>query len=195
MQFDYHRLLITHHSDQTVRFYDISSHLLLSTSPLKAEYPQIIPQLFIDVKVIINLLEEQLGDRKSPQIGYTIKDVLFAKNALECVVVLDSGDVIWYKFKEAGSPSHVYFAQDENMGPEILSLDHLVTAEQRRRSCFHPICLVRRSEASFGISPAAKVTAVAFSDVGKYIKHSAIIRPNYLLKASSQWRGTITIWL
>ncbi|KAG8963429.1 hypothetical protein FRC03_003018, partial [Tulasnella sp. 419] len=154
-KFDYHRLLITHHGDLTVRFYDISPQLLLSNSALKFEYPQILPHLTIELRRALQLLHSKTT---SSQESIQVHSVIFAQSSLEVAVVLSSGEVLIYKFKEGGSPTQAYDIPAVD-NTRIVSLDPVLTAADRRMDVFHPLCAIRGDI-------AAAVTSCALSGVG-----------------------------
>ncbi|KAG1904773.1 lethal giant larvae like, C-terminal-domain-containing protein [Suillus fuscotomentosus] len=81
------RILITCHRDSTVRFYDASPQLLISssTSPLQKHYPFAIHDLTIDLSC--------LPLSSAPEVA----TVQVAPESLECIVLLKSGDLLVYR--------------------------------------------------------------------------------------------------
>lgn len=148
--------MILSHADLTIRFYDISSQLLLSMDPLKFEYPQVLPHLTLEVARFLPLLPA------TEVIG--IKSVHLASISSECVAVLSTGDVILWRLKEAGKPGQTYNipAEDAHL---FVPLESFIRASERRLSSFHPVCLIRPPDV--GPDASMEVTASALSDVGE----------------------------
>lgn len=148
--------MILSHSDLTVRFYDISTQLLLSTEPLKFEFPQVLPHLTLELARFLPLLP-------STDI-IEIKSVHLASISTECAVVLNTGDVILWRLREPGSPGQIYNTPSED-SQVFVPLEPFIRQSERRISSFHPVCLIRPPEA--GADATMEVTSVALSDVGK----------------------------
>ncbi|KAG8950414.1 hypothetical protein FRC04_007429 [Tulasnella sp. 424] len=154
-KFDRHRLMILSHSDLTVRFYDISTQLLLSTEPLHFEFPQVLPHLTLELARFLPLLP-------STDI-IEIKSVHLASISTECAVVLNTGDVILWRLREPGSPGQIYNTPSED-SQVFVPLEPFIRQSERRISSFHPVCLIRPPEA--GADATMEVTSSALSDVG-----------------------------
>ncbi|KIO26607.1 hypothetical protein M407DRAFT_234840, partial [Tulasnella calospora MUT 4182] len=154
-KFDRHRMMILSHSDLTVRFYDISSQLLLSTEALRFEFPQVLPHLTLELARIIPLLP--------PADTLEIKSVHLASISTECAVVLSTGDVAIWRLQEPGLPSQTYNIPSED-SQVFVPLDPFVRRSERYVSSFQPFCLIRPPEAEADAS--VEVTASALSDVG-----------------------------
>ncbi|CAK9784876.1 unnamed protein product [Cutaneotrichosporon oleaginosum] len=105
-----YRVLATWHSDCTVRFWDISPHILLLPTPLVFEYPNPLPHLTIHVGRILRhrdvahlpLAKLWATDRAKVQIT----GVHLARETLECVLTFATGEVLVAKFGEAKHTSH-----------------------------------------------------------------------------------------
>ncbi|KIO20138.1 hypothetical protein M407DRAFT_11057 [Tulasnella calospora MUT 4182] len=154
-KFDRHRMMIVSHSDLTVRFYDISSQLLLSTEPLRFEFPQVLPHLTLELARIIPLLP--------PVDTLEIQSVHLASISAECAVVLSTGHVAIWRLREPGSPSQTYNIPSED-SEVFVPLDPFVRRSERYVSSFQPFCLIRPPETEADTS--VEVTASALSDVG-----------------------------
>jgi hypothetical protein len=105
-----YRLIATWHADCTVRFWDISPHILVLPTPLQFEYPNPLSHLTINIgewlrhRDVAHLPLAKLWakDRSKVQIA----GVYLARESLECVITFVTGEVIVTKFGEgkAGSP-------------------------------------------------------------------------------------------
>jgi hypothetical protein len=100
-----YRVLATFHADATVRFWDVSPHLLLLPTPLRFEYPGPLPHLTISIGEYLKGLDmAHLPLAKlwsTDRSAVRIKSVHLAREALECVVTMSTGEVIVTKFGEA----------------------------------------------------------------------------------------------
>lgn len=100
-----YRVLMTHHPDCTVRFWDCSPQLLVLPTPLRFEYPGPLPHLTISIGEYLkspdieHLPLAQLWAKDKSKVR--IKSVHLAREALECVITMVSGEVIVTKFSEA----------------------------------------------------------------------------------------------
>jgi hypothetical protein len=100
-----YRLLITFHPDATIRFWDCSPHLLVLPTPLRFEYPGPLPHLTISLGEylkhpdIAHLPLARLWEQDRSKVR--IKSVHLAKEALECVITMYTGEIIVTKFREA----------------------------------------------------------------------------------------------
>ncbi|ORY35002.1 lethal giant larvae like, C-terminal-domain-containing protein [Naematelia encephala] len=172
-----YRILLTFHPDATVRFWDISPHLLLVPTPLRFEYPSPLPHLTISLGEYLKhpdiahlpLAKQWEADRSKVRI----KSVHLAREALECVITMISGEVIVTKFAEgkpggrdddveeleegAYDPKNEYFPQVLSPGPsgsggksewieEVTEIGHLA---KRKEDGFKPVAIftLKRGEA------------------------------------------------
>jgi hypothetical protein len=100
-----YRVLVTFHPDATVRFWDASPHLLLLPTPLRFEYPGPLPHLTISIGEylkhpdVAHLPLAKLWETDRSKVR--IKSVHLAREALECVITLVTGEVIVTKFGES----------------------------------------------------------------------------------------------
>lgn len=157
--------MITHLRDFSVRFLDVSPHLLVSTgpnAPHTSSFPSPIPRLTIELAPL--LIDHSLGlsRTQSPSAGYDprltkerIDAVHFVPEALECVTVLRSGAVILHRLDVPNTEGA--FGQRSLPDDELVSLSHIP-----------PRAGLRYSPA-FGVKPhktRGSVTACALCDVG-----------------------------
>jgi syntaxin-binding protein 5 len=111
--------------DATVRFWDISPHLLLLPTPLRFEYPGPLPHLTISVGDWLRSPEVQhlpiakawVKDRS----GVKIKSVHLAREALECTVTFTSGELLVTKFGEGKgqAPAREEVEEEESYFPKV----------------------------------------------------------------------------
>ncbi|QRV80121.1 potassium voltage-gated channel family protein [Ceratobasidium sp. AG-Ba] len=148
-KFEPSRIVVGIHADNIVRFYDISSQLLLNPTPLRFEHPQSLPNLDIDPHWTLS--HPLLSGFRRPD-GH-VRSVHFAPSSLECAVVLGQGWVLAYKFAKAGTqvPFEARVIEDG-----VIDLSPMSFEDEEK---FRPLCgiaEVRRGE----------VTCAALSDVG-----------------------------
>jgi len=97
-----YRILATWHADCTVRFWDVSPHILLLPTPLRFEYPSALPHLTISLAEwlthhdVLHLPLAKLWANERHKVK--ISSVHLAREALECVITMASGEVIVTKF-------------------------------------------------------------------------------------------------
>jgi hypothetical protein len=100
-----YRVLMTFHPDATVRFWDMSPQLLVLPTPLRFEYPGPLPHLTISIGEylkspdIAHLPLAQLWEKDRRKVR--IKAAYLARESLECVITMVTGEVIVTKFGEA----------------------------------------------------------------------------------------------
>lgn len=99
-----YRVLVTFHPDATVRFWDVSPHLLILPTPLRFEYPGPLPHLSISIGEylkhpdVAHLPLAKLWETDRSKVR--IKSVHLAREALECVITMSTGEIIVTKFGE-----------------------------------------------------------------------------------------------
>jgi len=129
-----YRILITSHPDASVRFWDISPHLLLLPTPLRFEYPGPLPHLTISLGTYLShpdlahLPLARLWETDRSKV--VIKSIHLAREALECTITMVSGEIIVFKFapgKTAG----------QRGGDELEELD----AENPSDGYFPPVAI------------------------------------------------------
>ncbi|KAI0778696.1 lethal giant larvae like, C-terminal-domain-containing protein [Trametes elegans] len=160
-----HRILVTHLSDLSVRFLDVSPQLLVSTgqdAPLTSSFPSPIPRLTIELTPL--LIDHSLGlshaSANSAEFDQCLSRertdaVHFAPESLECVTVLRSGAIILHRLDDPGEEGT--FGQRELQDEELVSLSHV---RPRRGLRYAPV---------LGIKPDTTrglVSACALTDVG-----------------------------
>ncbi|KAJ3517877.1 hypothetical protein NLJ89_g226 [Agrocybe chaxingu] len=97
------RIWMTYNGDLTVRFYDMSANLLIPTSaasPLENEWPNPLPGLTICLSDLFDdaSVAESL---RLPVENAAIQSVQIAPDALECAIVLGSGEVLVYRSRSS----------------------------------------------------------------------------------------------
>ncbi|KAI0363639.1 hypothetical protein BV20DRAFT_1057891 [Pilatotrama ljubarskyi] len=164
IKFQPRRILITHLRDLSVRFLDVSPHLLVSTgpdSPLSSSFPSPIPRLTIEHTPL--LIDRSLGlsnvavsAKYDPRLlKERIEAVHFAPEALECVTVLRGGAVILHRLDVPTEDGP--FGERSLPDEELVSLSHV---RPRKGLRYSPV---------FGVKPhktRGLVTACALSDIG-----------------------------
>ena len=152
---------MTHLSDLSVQFLDLSCQLLHSTgpeTPLAASYPSPIPRLTIELAPL--LLDPTLGlvdpTVYDPHLAkQRIDAVYFAPESLECVTILRSGAVILHRLDVP--PDATTFGQQTLEDKELVSLSHLRVRKGLRYS---PLFAIKPDKGR------GRVTSCALSDVG-----------------------------
>lgn len=102
-----YRILITAHPDASIRFWDVSPHLLLLPTPLRFEYPGPLPHLTISLGTYLahpdlaHLPLAKLWETDRSQV--VIKSIDLAREALELTVTMMTGEIIVFKFGQAKS--------------------------------------------------------------------------------------------
>ncbi|RDB29510.1 Uncharacterized protein C1F3.03 [Hypsizygus marmoreus] len=118
-----HRILITHHRDFTVQFYDISAQLLigLQPTPMQHSFPHLLHDLLIDLKPVFT--DAFVTRRISPAYldHARIESVHFAAEALETVAVMKTGEVLVYRLSGPRQSTRYRESSDE----ELIVLDHV----------------------------------------------------------------------
>ncbi|KAF7347607.1 WD40 containing SNARE-dependent exocytosis protein [Mycena venus] len=148
------RILMTQHRNLTValQFYDISAQLLVtSDAPIENHFPKALPGLTIDLQTL--LTDAAVVKKTSPSFlqNAAVKTAYLARQSLECVVQLVSGEVVVYRLKpDSPAPHQFVKAEDE----ELVSLEHVLTSEESR---FAPYFL---------LTTGKPVSACAISDIG-----------------------------
>ncbi|CUA76591.1 Potassium channel subfamily U member 1 [Rhizoctonia solani] len=170
-KFEPNRIIVATHGDGIVRFYDSSSQLVLSPTPLRFEHPQPLPNLNIDPHWTIShpLLQKTLAD--SPACRTTnappthvhsgIQSVYFAPSSLDCALVLARGWVILYQFTPGGTP--VPFEVNEP-ADGLIDLRPMSFEDDEG---FRPVCLVAenmRGEVTCAAINGAGFMAIAYED-------------------------------
>jgi syntaxin-binding protein 5 len=175
-----YRILATYHADATVRFWDVSPHLLILPTPLRFEYPGPLPHLTISIPEYLKGLDvAHLPLAKlwqTDKSAVRIKSVHLAREALECVITMVTGEVIVTKFGESkkgaldeleeldDSPVDSYFPTNTNLPSaskqewieEVTEIGHLA---KWKHDGFKPVAIftLKRGEA----------IACAVSDIGE----------------------------
>lgn len=175
-----YRVLITFHTDATVRFWDISPQLLLLPSPLRFEYPNPLPHLTISIgdyvshPSVAHLPLARLWREDRPQVK--IASVHLAAEALECIVTMISGETIVTKFgesqRDAVDLETLRLESDQGIsyfpsGPGDATVEEvtdLTDLADHKVDGFKPVAIVTTRRGG--------VIACAVSDIGKYVRTS-----------------------
>jgi syntaxin-binding protein 5 len=151
-QFQPHRLLVTYHTDLSIRFRDLSAQLLVSsdTAPLQSDFPTYIPELTIDLLSV--LAAPSIASHTSHNLvtEARISSVCFATQSLECAVVLHTGEIAVFR-QGQGLP------QSSDGGQELISTSHISVPTGGK---FHPSFLL--------VTNRGPATACALSDIGMW---------------------------
>ena len=180
-----YRILITSHPDASIRFWDLSPHLLILPTPLRFEYPGPLSHLTVSLGPLLS--HPDLSHLPLARLWQTdrsrvvIKSVHLAREALECVVTMTTGEIIVFKFgsakkgnvtdgdemeeldDEGDTPKDGYFPTVEATVPvtegewveEVLELGHLA---RWREDGFKPVAIFTPKR--------GEVTSCAVSDIG-----------------------------
>lgn len=151
-QFDPHRILITTHVDQTIRFLDVSVQLLVPPAGelIVSPFPTTLPSLSIDPLSVLS--HPSICDRYhiNPQQLPTVQDVQFLAEALEVAVVISTGAIILYRLNASRLSSEERPVDDL----ELASLEHVPVSSGLR---FHPFLMVL---------PVEPVSSFAHTSIG-----------------------------
>jgi len=121
--------------DLFVRFYDISAQLLLPKSPgnpLSDDFPNYLSHLTIQFQ---DLLRDSIfmDSIAAPPQSLVIQSVHLAPEALECAVVLNSGDVVVYYSSTNDDPQP---SATKQVDAAIIKLDHIRLPHSRFQPFF-----------------------------------------------------------
>lgn len=131
-----YRILVTYHADGTVRFWDVSPHILILPTPLRFEFPNPLPHLTISIGDYLKhpdvshlpLAQLWWNDRSKVKI----KSVHLAREALECVITFMTGEVLVTKFQKAKTLT------DDDRYQEMLNREGDQVMEESEGSYFPP---------------------------------------------------------
>ncbi|PPQ63831.1 hypothetical protein CVT24_009781 [Panaeolus cyanescens] len=151
-----HRVMITYDADLTVRFFDVSPQLFIPPSgptlSLESEWPKPLSGLTIQLNDLLDdtsILECLLA----PADRLAISSVHLAPEALECAIVLESGEVLVYHSRNSSPPDPSKSMADT----EIILLNQ---ARSRAESRLVPFFML--------VAGKGPVEACAISDIGIY---------------------------
>lgn len=125
LKYQPHRILVTYNRDLSIRFFDFSSQLLLpnptSNSLLENDWPEALPKLTIKLDDVFD--DPRIADLLvTPIQNISIRSIEVAPEALECAVILQSGEVLVYHPRESRpKPSSPKISADA----QIVLLDHI----------------------------------------------------------------------
>lgn len=149
-----HRILITYDADLTVRFFDVSPQLFIPppgpSLSLESEWPKPLTGLTIQVN---DLLDDTsiLDCLLAPADRLSISSVHIAPEALECAIVMESGEVLVYHSRNSSPPDPSKSLSDT----EILLLNQ---SRSRPESRLIPFFML--------VAGKGPVEACAISDIG-----------------------------
>lgn len=146
------RVLYTYNEDKTVRFFDLSSTLLISpeNEPLKHAWPEPITPLTIRLTEILrnsSIVERLSTDPDEVSIQF----VQAATETLELAISLNSGEVLIYhnaSRKSINNPSSPKQAPDR----DIILIDHIAPPSPNRLKPFFMLCAGQSQVQTFALS-------------------------------------------
>ncbi|KAK7465475.1 Lethal(2) giant larvae sro7 [Stygiomarasmius scandens] len=146
------RVLVTSHSDLSVRMWDVSPQLLLSSrpTPIQHYFPHPLLNLHIDLGYLLSeplVMKKLSGDKPNIQI------VKLASETLDCAIVLTTGDVIIEGL--IPTSDQVYTSSLNSSDEELTSLQFLPALSG---SAYSPLLILTPHKGS--------VSAIAMSDLG-----------------------------
>ena len=146
--------MATYHEDLSVRFFDLSKQLLLSSSPLRFEFPQPLPHLTIPIRQIIH--DETLTGIFGRE-AIRIQSVHLSSDSLECMIVLNTGAVLVYRFAAArGRPQTLELGDlDDLLNDEEDIIVSLADLASWSSDGFKPVCVI---DARRGVVTQAKMS-------------------------------------
>lgn len=147
---------MTQHRNLAValQFHDISAQLLItSDAPIENHFPKPLPGLTIDLRML--LTDAAVVKKTSPSFveHAVVQSAHLARQSLECVVQLASGEVVVYRLKTDSPNPHKFTESDDD---ELVPLEHVLTSEDSRFSPY------------FLLTTGRPVSACAISDIGEY---------------------------
>lgn len=168
IKFQPHRIIMSRHSDLTIRFQDLDARLLLGPKegPLQNPFPSPLHHLNIDVASL--LAEPAIATHVPPSLlmDARIRFVELARESLDCAVALETGQIIVYKLPSLLDQDQASSLEEAN--PELLNLKNSVLSETGN---FRPTLLLSAlcgSVSALAISDLGLV-AVAYEDTSLYI--------------------------
>ncbi|KAF8910138.1 lethal giant larvae like, C-terminal-domain-containing protein [Gymnopilus junonius] len=149
-----HRIVVTHNRDLSVRFFDISTQLLIpspTTDLVEHEWPEPLPALNVHLDELFD--DAELVEYIScPPDKIAIQSVQVATDALECAIALKSGEIV---------VCHPAFNRPVTSSPKVLSDTEIILLDH-----LEPL-LGSRLTPSFIFAPGkGPVETYALSDVG-----------------------------
>ena len=154
LQYQPHRILITHHRDHTIRFQDISAQLLISSgsSSIRNHFPNPLHAFTIDLTPL--LADSSVVAHTSPSFisKASISSFYLAGESLECAVVFESGELALYRLSPVKTDVVYREAEDE----ELIIVEHIPVPNSQR---YHPYFML--------VPGLGATTACALSDIGE----------------------------
>jgi hypothetical protein len=141
----------------TIRFQDLDARLLASPeeTALETPFPRALDHLTIDISAIIS--DSALTNHLPPLVSLTgsaqISHVELARDSLDCVVSLSSGEV--FVFKLPSSLDRETFSNKPEASEELITLDDNILSNMSR---YRPLLLVNAQR--------GPVSALSISDIG-----------------------------
>ena len=147
------RVLYTYSEDKTVRFFDLSSTLLISpeNEPLKHAWPEPIAPLTIRLTEILRnpVVAERLSTNPDQ---VSIQFVQAAAEALELAISLNSGEVLVYHNASRRSTNN-----PSSPDSEIVLIDHIPSPSPSRLKPFFMLCAGQSRVQTFALSDIGNV--------------------------------------
>ena len=173
LKYQPHRILITYNRDLSVQFFDISTQLTIPVDdgPLEHDWPKALPGLDIRLDDVFD--DPAIADILSVPIDrVSIYSAQVALEALECAVILSSGEILIYHPAMNRVPASPKILADT----EIMLLDHIYIPPGRRLVPYFILAATK-----------GPVETCALSDIGDYVK---FIKP---LLGSNAFTGFLAV--
>jgi syntaxin-binding protein 5 len=165
LQYQPHRLLITHHRDHTVQFQDISAQLLLEhgSPSIQNHFPKPLHAFTIGLNSLLTDAAVTMHTSPSFISKPEISSVHLAGESLECAVVFKTGELALYRLGSV-APADMIYREAEDQ--ELIIVEHIPVPNNQR---YHPY---------FILTPGlGRVTTCALSDIGEFFpcSHAALV--------------------
>jgi hypothetical protein len=155
------RILSTCNKDNTVRFFDLSSTLLIppENEPLKHAWPKPITSLTINL--VDNLRTPGFAERLSTDPDQiSVQSVQVATEALEVAILLSSGEVLIYN-NATRMPVHGVSSPKQVSDKELVLIDPIPSAHQKRLKPFFMLCAGQSHVQTFSLSDIGRFSTLS----------------------------------
>lgn len=153
------RILVTYNCDQTIRFFDLSTTLLIppANAPLQHSWPKPLVSLTIWLDLLLKDTNFSEKLSVSPDV-VSIQSVQIAATALEAGIALNSGEVIIYRNSSVPSKPAASLSPSKEAADEKIVL--IEQSCSRRTSKLKPYFMMRAEK--------SQVETFALSDIGTF---------------------------